>query len=505
MSVKKNLDQTASDPKTLREAQQRKAEKRSNLMYSIIAVVFVLVAIVCIVWKSNVIPKMATAATVDGEKYTAAEVNFYYKNAIQSFYSQNSYLMSYLGLDLNGDLRKQTYADGKSWFDFFLDQALQQMADMKALNEAAAAEGFTWNDDMQAQLDTSLESMKTLASSNGYTTKQYLTMVFGSTMTEKIYTQQMKEAILAQAYSQQYIDSLTYSDSDLAAAYAEDPNAYDYVSYETIRVNGAASGKDADGNDIEVTDEMRKEAMAQAEQLANDLYASYKAGETLQALADSDDKAYYSSDEQGSWSDTVLMNWLFDSARKNGASAVLEDEGGTCYYVAVFHERGREETNTVNVRHILIQPETGKLAEGDEGYEAEQEQLKAAAKQQAEELLEQWKSGGATEDFFAQLANENSSDGGSNTNGGLYEQVAPGQMVAAFNDWCFDASRKPGDTGIVETTYGYHVMYFVGTDLPYWQVQVRDALSEKDYTAWYTEKTDGHSAEQNSFGVQFVG
>ena len=141
MSAKKNLDQTASDPKTLREAQQRKAEKRSNLMYSIIAVVFVLVAIVCIVWKSNVIPKMATAATVDGEKYTAAEVNFYYKNAIQSFYSQNSYLMSYLGLDLNGDLRKQTYTDGKSWFDFFLDQALQQMADMKALNEAAAAEG----------------------------------------------------------------------------------------------------------------------------------------------------------------------------------------------------------------------------------------------------------------------------------------------------------------------------------------------------------------------------
>ena len=250
---------------------------------------------------------------------------------------------------------------------------------------------------------------------------------------------------------------------------------------------------------------MRKEAIAQAEQLANDLYASYKAGETLQALADSDDKAYYSSDNQGSWSDTVLYNWLFDSARKAGDAAVLEDEDGTCYYVVVFHERGREETNTINVRHILIQPETGKLAEDDEGYEEEQTQLKADAKQKAEDLLAQWKSGGATEDFFAQLANENSTDPGSNTKGGLYEQVAPGQMVAAFNDWCFDASRKPGDTGIVETTYGYHVMYFVGTDLPYWQVQVRDTLTDKDYTAWYTEKTDGHTAEQNSFGVQFVG
>ena len=46
MSAKKNLDQTASDPKTLREAQQRKAEKRSNLMYGTIAVIFVVVAII---------------------------------------------------------------------------------------------------------------------------------------------------------------------------------------------------------------------------------------------------------------------------------------------------------------------------------------------------------------------------------------------------------------------------------------------------------------------------
>ena len=150
-------------------------------------------------------------------------------------------------------------------------------------------------------------------------------------------------------------------------------------------------------------------------------------------------------------------------------------------------------------------PLYGRTQEGDEGYEAEQEQLKAAAKQQAEELLEQWKSGGATEDFFAQLANENSSDSGSNTNGGLYEQVAPGDMVAEFNDWCFDASRKAGDTGIVETSYGYHVMYFVGTDLPCWQVEVRKALTQQDYNTWYEEKTAGYTAEQSSFGVQFVG
>ncbi len=502
MSEKK-LD--LNDPKTAREAQQRKAEKRSNILYSVIAVVFVLVAIVCIVWKSNVIPKMATAATVDGEKYSAAEVNFYYKTSVQNFASQNYQLLSYLGLDLNGDLRKQEYAEGKSWFDFFLEQSLMQLADVQAMNDAAAADGFTWTDELQAQLDSTMESLKSTASSNGYTTKQYLSMIFGSTMTEKIYTQQMKELLIAQAYSQQYQESLSYSESDLANAYAEDPNAYDNVSYEVIRVNGNAATKDADGNTVEVTDEMKAEALATAEKTANDMYAAFQNGKTLEALADGSDIANYSKSDKASWSDSVLMNWLFDSARKAGDAAVLEDADSAYYYVVVFHSRGRDEVNTVNVRHILIQPETGSKAEGDEGYDEEQAELKAAAKQKAEDLLAQWKSGDATEDAFAQLAGENSTDPGSSSNGGLYSQVAEGDMVAAFNDWCFAAGRKAGDTGIVETDYGYHVMYFVGTDLPKWQVQVQQALIKNDFSAWYEEKTADYTAEQSSFGVRFVG
>ena len=40
-------------------------------------------------------------------------------------------------------------------------------------------------------------------------------------------------------------------------------------------------------------------------------------------------------------------------------------------------------------------------------------------------------------------------------------------MVPEFNDWCFDASRQYGDYGLVKTTYGYHVMFFVGSE-PQW-------------------------------------
>ena len=69
---KQNRQEQASsgwiDPKTAREAQQRKQEKRSNTLYGIIAVVFVLVAAAAILYRSNIIPKMSTAATIDGEK-----------------------------------------------------------------------------------------------------------------------------------------------------------------------------------------------------------------------------------------------------------------------------------------------------------------------------------------------------------------------------------------------------------------------------------------------------
>ena len=121
-------------------------------------------------------------------------------------------------------------------------------------------------------------------------------------------------------------------------------------------------------------------------------------------------------------------------------------------------------------------------------------------------ILMDWANGEATEASFAALANKHSQDGGSNTKGGLYEQVYAGQMVNEFGTWCFDETRKPGDTGIIysEDT-GAHVMYFVGEDRPYWEVQVIDSLKSKAYTEWYEGKTAGYDYVINDFGMSAVG
>ena len=58
-------------------------------------------------------------------------------------------------------------------------------------------------------------------------------------------------------------------------------------------------------------------------------------------------------------------------------------------------------------------------------------------------------------------------------------------MVAAFNDWCFDG-RKPGDTGIVETNYGYHVMFYSGdNETTFRSYMLKNTLTNKAYDAWY--------------------
>ena len=137
------------------------------------------------------------------------------------------------------------------------------------------------------------------------------------------------------------------------------------------------------------------------------------------------------------------------------------------------------------------------------GYTTYTDEEKAAAKTAAEEILNEWKSGEATEASFAGLAAEKSGDPGSTATGGLYEDVYPGQMVAAFEDWCFNEGRKAGDTGIVETEYGYHVMYFSGnSDTTYRDFQIRNELASNDLTEWYTGIVD--SAVVTDGDIQYL-
>ena len=210
-------------------------------------------------------------------------------------------------------------------------------------------------------------------------------------------------------------------------------------------------------------------------------------------------------------------DWVTSADRKAGDMAIFPnqststDENGTetttlnGYYIVLWNGTTDNTFALKNVRHILVSFTHDDTESEDHDHSASDytDAEKAAAKAAAEEILAQWKSGEATEDSFAVLVNEKSDDG-DGTTGGLYENVYPGQMQDPFEQWCYDASRKSGDTGLVESIYGYHVMYFVSdSETNYRDYLIENELRSADLESWYTSNieamplTDGETKYLN--------
>ena len=154
----------------------------------------------------------------------------------------------------------------------------------------------------------------------------------------------------------------------------------------------------------------------------------------------------------------------------------------------------------VDIRHILIMPEGGET--GADGYPVYTEEAWAAAKAEAEKIFKEWKNGEHTEERFAQLAQDYSADG-SASNGGLYTDVYEGQMVENFNDWCFDESRQIGDFDLVQTQFGYHIMYFSGSrDI--WYVNAEYDLISQIVSAIIPAAMEKYPAEVNYGAIKLA-
>lgn len=111
---------------------------------------------------------------------------------------------------------------------------------------------------------------------------------------------------------------------------------------------------------------------------------------------------------------------------------------------------------TVDIRHCLLVPENS----GDP------EKSLAACKTSAEQLLNSWKKSWLTvrspEAHFARVTKANSQDESSRLSGGLYTGIRQGQLIAPLDAWCFDPARQPGDTTVIQSDRGFHILYFRG-------------------------------------------
>lgn len=481
----------AVDPKAARAAEEKAAARKTNLLYGTLGVVLVVVTAALLLYNSNFITRGRTAVTIDGKKYSVAETAYYYGQAYQNFASSSSgyYMMMYGMLDTSKPLSTQSYpySDSMTWADYFKDEAVSTMRFVHALKKAAAEDGVDLESEELETYDANVEAMKSAAEEAGCSYQEYLTRVYGDYMTVSAYEGCMRDQMLANKYATRYEDSLEFSEDEISAYYEENKNSYDMVDGSYVTISGLpVTQTDEEGNTIEATEEEKTAALEAARAAIQEIMAAYQEGGDLEELAGEHDAAYI-TDKEMTYSSDVAHDWLFSDERAAGDVELLEDEANSRFYIAVFNSRQRIEYPNYNVRHILVTEANLELGEDEE---ATNEMIEA----KAQEILESWD---GTEEGFAALAEEYSQDGGSNTNGGLYEDVLWGSMVEPFQAWCYEDGRTEGDTGIIysEDT-GYHIMYFKGySDDVYWHYNCEEALVTNAYNEWADEMTNSVAAE----------
>ena len=432
-----------------------------------------------------------TAATVGSHKLSPAMVNYFYKEAYNSMSSQYGDMMSYI-IDSNTPLNEQYYDEenGITWADTLIEQGLTSAARVYAIYDEAVANGETLSDDDQSSIDATVSNLSVYATYYGYSNVNgYLAAMYGTGCNEKNFREFLSIETLANNYSQKVYDTPVYTEDELAADYAADPNAYDTVDYRVFAVTDALF----DEEDEEKLADLKKTA-------ADELLAAAEEGDEafIQAAYDhasEDTKENYEDDSYTlrtdvGHSDSDLSNWLFESDRKTGDATCVETSG--TYYVAIFESRDTHDYALPNARHILISVS-----------DTTDEEAMATAKETAEKLLAEYEAGEHTEDAFAAIGDDAYADGTA-AESARYEDITPGQMVEDFENWCFDASRQVGDTGIVESTYGYHVMYFSGFGTNYRMKLVEDEQRGNVYTDWLTATTENASYETVASGMRFV-
>lgn len=476
----------------------------------VLAVAVVLGAGYLIVDSTGIGDRFTTALTVGGEKVNATEFNYYYYMAYQqaAYTQENLYSsMNYTYFDANVSPDEQNYPvaneDGETitWAEALTEDAATNAQWLISYYTEAVDAGYTLTDDEKASIDETVSSYKESADSNGYSLNAYLRANFGAGFNEKAFRTQLEKETLAQRYAEDKQAELSegITDEAIKAEYDKNPAAYGYADVRYYTFTPSTLTKE----DKETDDafKARKEAAyKETLETAKGVFAGIKDEATFNAevkayedslVADAAkvegaDKAKTETDEDETLYEAVSLStlsaavgedgakWALDSARKAGEVKLVEAEDEIHIICVV---APKYLTNSVSVRYCLV-------AYNESFTKAASKSESKAAKEEAEKLYKEWKDAGdLSEKAFAAVCKENSDDASTSADGGLID-VRINEMVPAFEDWCFDPARKPGETAVIEAEeYGYFLVYFVSnnTDDLDWKNTVRNTLGTTAY------------------------
>lgn len=460
-----------------------------------------------------------TLTDADGEKHNI-KVNtynyyfaLYYNNLQSTVSSYKQYGIDLdeanMNVDFDKKLSEQTRTeDGKTttWLEYVQEQVEDSIKDTYANYYKAVKENKGKDpeikDDQKKEIKDALKSYKESAHKYGYTVSGYIEAAMGHGVTKDVFVREATISYIAENYESDHkndSDAKTYTDKELNAYKKKNKSKLQSVDIKMFECDSEDDAKafkkalKADGSNFAAlaskysSDDFDKKANKNSQETTyNDMARSTMEGLSVAISTADDDKKYPG------------LDWLYSSDRKAGD--VRQDSTTVVYVVKPVY---MSDAKTVNVRHILIAPESSNSSDDSSSSTSAKnctDKEWVAAEKKAKSILAKYNSGDKTSKSFAKLAKSNSSDGNA-SNGGLYENVIPNQMVPTFNAWCFDSSRKAGDVGIVKTEYGYHIMYFEGkNDQAVWQYIAQQKLAADD-----TQKEhDSITLKKNWFGSRYL-
>ncbi|MBQ6570184.1 MAG: peptidylprolyl isomerase [Clostridia bacterium] len=411
------------------------------------------------------------------------------------FYSNlNDCLNMYHGseVNVNKSLKNQEFEPGTSWYDYVMSITLSQTEELLTLACGADAEGITLSDSDVAGIDKYFESLQQAADSQKMSLDKFISKSVCKGIKAGDVRKCLELSTLAEKYYETLCSRFNYTEAQLNDYLQKNYNDFLCVDYKinTFLYNIPSDATEEEAGEIKEKNLNLAKELAACKTLAefdnylreylSDLNASE---ETVnQTISDTLIEGYEYETEYD------LGKWAFTQAKAVGETMILEGQNQYSVYMLAKTPYIRTD-NTKNIRHILLTPDS---------YGSDE-----AAFELAKRLKEYWQSGEATAESFAALATVYSEDPGSKSQGGLYANMEKDVMVTEFNDWCYDAARKPGDCDIVKTAYGYHIMYFQSQGMPYWQAKAREILFETDYDAAFEELKQAHPiVEDDTFTVR---
>ncbi len=465
--------------------------------------------------------KLLTAATYGDEKLTVAEYNYYYMGLYSQAVNMASQYDSAYGSGAGASYYDTTKAASEqeypgddapegveTWADYFEVMAPERGFLIKALyNEANSDEaikaGFKITEEKQAEIDKQIkEAMDTIteqAKKADYAVNNYIAKVCGEGLTAESYEDLIRKDTIAQEYLTWYQENAeaTITEDEVAEYYNKNRADIDIVSFRYFTVSYAEATSEESTDPVYT----KAQAKARADQFAAKVTDEATFIAAAKEFAPPSYKENYASNSATLVENFKKVNldtisedmgkWTFDTSRKIGEKAIFDAAEQEAYYVVYITSPAHKDTLTASadVRHLLVQADTTKQNSEGESVKLTDKEIEAnfaKAKVEADALLKQWKDSGATEEKFIELVKAETDDTASAENGGLYEGInSESSYVPEFLDWSL-ASHKKGDTGIVKTDYGYHIMYFVGASGEQkWQSDIRSTIASDDYNTYF--------------------